>query len=112
MNTSFKPFAVHHNLQRNREDPAAVKRFPRGFTAWIEPNSDGKNVDIRITHCAYNDDFCKKEGVSIAKMQPSITVNPRDVPEYLGAAYAYCRTGGTEGSYYTSEYQWVYKYML
>lgn len=111
---NFKPFAVHYNMERRRGDNAKTKSRPRGFTAWVEPSTDGRNVNLRIVHCAYHDDFNKKLGRSLAEQQPEFLVNARDVPEYLAAAmlHCWCQQQGQADRVYSLKYTYVWKYML
>ena len=112
---SFKPFAVHFVLNRSKHDNAKIRSMPRGFTAWISPcDESDRDVNFQVTHCAYHDDFSKKEGRRIAQATPPHIVNKRDVPEMLASsrAYVFGERQGIVKPHEIHNYQYIWKYLL
>lgn len=107
----FKPFYIHANKPRRRHDHATIKACPRGFTCFIEPSGNDRTVNVQIIHCAYTDDFCKKEGRSFAHQQVKHEINARDLPAFLHDAKMACWPIKMRHQD-TGNYNWVLKYLL
>lgn len=111
---NFKPFYIHYNQCRSRFDSALTKSRPRGFTAFIQPSGEDRTVKFQVVHCAYNDDFCKREGRSLVVQQPEHIINAREIPEFLAGAKLHCwaKQKGAADKIYAPDYNWVLKYLL
>lgn len=107
----FRPFFIH------RQQPLWAplnKHKAKGFTVYIQPGKDDRTVGISIAWCSNKDDFIKKEGRKVAMSKPPIYINPREVPDWIGAQYDHLITGNrvSDGKGLAREYYYVLKYML
>lgn len=108
---NFKPFYIHHNRQRRRMDSAALRALPRGFTALIAPSGNERTINFQIIHCAYTDDFCKRDGRSHVAETFIHEINARELPYFLHEAYMACQPQKFRYKD-NGKYNWVLKYLL
>ena len=111
----FKPFYIHFNRQRRKDDHGHARHSPRGFTAFIEPGDTSREVKVRIAFCSYKDEFNKKVGREQAHAKDAQVINTRDLPKVLAGARA--MSDGLvdmymNGTYYIGEYQYVFRYIV
>lgn len=104
---SFKPFFVHFNRPTYKNATSKERHAPRGFTAYIMPGEQPREVLVQATFCSSRDEFVKKEGRRLALEAEKAKFNPRDLPKLLASMARAC-----EGNSYEAAYLYVLKYVV
>ena len=102
---SFKPFFVYFNRPTYKNATSKERHAPRGFTAYIMPGEQPREVLVQATFCSSRDEFVKKEGRQLALAAEVAKFNPRDLPKLLSSMAAACAAESYEQDYlYTLKY--------
>ncbi len=107
---SFKPFFVHCNLLKHGHQNRKWNRT-NGFTAYISPVDNPRELSIQITQCTGKDEFCKRIGREQAQLAEPLIINKRDIAQVLGEAYGFANNSPREYEY-EDKYLWVLKYVV
>lgn len=112
----FKPFYIHE-IVTDRTNA------PNGFTAYIEPSDELRNVRFRVVVCSNKDPFCKKTGREEVNKKNYEVVNIRKVTEllaqyYIKVHYNRAYENWSDEDYNrvvrskSTNYNYIYKYMV
>lgn len=81
----MKPFNIYFNPFRPGKIDSvywgAVKR--RGFTVHVTRSEKLSDVDVYFSFCSKRDEFNKKEGLSMARTNPFVTVKKSYLPIFI-----------------------------
>ena len=112
----MKPFFIHYNRNKRRDDAGWLKHIPRGFTAFIqEHQTDPHSVRVQVSFCSYKDEFSKKQGRTEAELANTEIVNKRSLPKLLQSCNLAChlpRHSLDKAELDGTSYNYVLKYML
>ena len=105
----FKSFFIHKNLLATHGHTARKWAKTNGFTAYVSPVENPREVSIQIVQCTGKDEFCKKIGREQAMLAEPLIINKRDVPSVLAESEAYSVGSKTA---YEGQWLWVLKYLV
>lgn len=85
-----------------------------GFSVLLEPAQDPDSVNIRVTFCSHNDQFCKRTARETLAKRASFPVPVANLPRVLYGFQAKCDphyypSVSREGS---NRWSWIWKYFL
>lgn len=108
----MKPFFIHFDA-RAMGQLFNNSLYRNGFTAYIQPAENPREVKFSVVFCSKKDQFVKKTGRSqVQEIIPDI-INKREIPRLLAAARAQCFKKHLEKSDILDySYFYVYRYVL